>query len=289
MIEIIIDSTCDLPEDIIKEYNMHVLPLRVTLNDKEYIDRVTIQVDEVYAAMREGIIPITSQPSPRDIYDVFNDICTKGHDFIYLAFSSKMSGTYQLADSICREMKEKYHDIRMKVIDTLGGSTATGLIALQAAQLIKAGYGFDVLLDQIDKLIKHVEHVFTITDLKWMVKGGRLGKTQGAIGNILDIKPILDVKDGFIEVIRKVRGRGKALDMVMDILIERAKDFPDQIIGISHADDLKTAQKLAEMIKLRMGDRKIIINKIGSVLGSHLGIGGVGVFFFNSKPELYIK
>lgn len=145
----------------------------------------------------------------------------------------------------------------------------------------ESGATFEGVVNNVHNLIDHVEHIFTIPDLKWLVKGGRLSRTQGMIGNILDIKPILHVNNGVMEVIKKVRGRKKALNTVVDILEERSKGMPEQIIGISHADDLETANELIRLIKKRLGYDKFIVNKIGSVLGSHIGIGGVGVFFFN--------
>lgn len=289
MIKIIVDSTCDLPEELLKRFDIYVLPLRVYLNEKEYKDKISINVDEVYEAMRDGVVPMTSQPTPSDIYEMFTGCCNVGNDFIYLSFSSALSGTYQLASSICREIKPMYPNINMEVLDSKGGSVATGLIALQAAKLVQAGYDFDTVVSQSNAMIAHIEHIFTITDLKWLIRGGRISRSEGMIGNILDIKPVLDVKDGIMEVVRKVRGRKKALNTVADMLTERIRKFPDQIIGISHADDEATAHELAKIIKSRMGEKSIIICKIGSVLGSHLGIGGVGVFFLNEKPGLYIE
>ena len=119
-------------------------------------------------------------------------------------------------------------------------------------------------------------------------KGRRISKSSAIIGSALNIKPILDVRDGKMEVIRKVRGRKRALNTIADLVQQRIKDFPDQIIGITHADDLKAALEMKDLIVKRIGNEgNILIEKIGSVLGSHLGIGGVGVFFFNKKPELY--
>lgn len=283
MIKILVDSTCDLPDDLIKKYDIKVLPLRVLIEGKEYLDKKTIQVDDVYSAMRKGIVPKTSMPRPKDIYDAFSEYCTAGYDFIYLAFSSVLSGTCSLAQSIIEEFKSKYPRLNMEVIDSKGGSTATGLIALQAAKLCeKGGQDFDSIVTRIKGLVSHVEHVFTIPDLSWLIKGGRVSKASGIIGNILDIKPILDVENGSMIVIKKVRGMKKALNTLADILEERAKNCKNQIIGVSHADDPKTAEALMEIIKKRCGYTEFIVNKIGSVLGSHLGIGGVGIFFFNN-------
>lgn len=287
MIKIMVDSTCDLPDELIKKYDIKILPLRVSLGNKDYLDKKTIQVEEVYSAMRKGIIPMTSQPNPKDMYDIFNEYCINGNDFIYLSFSSVLSSTYQLAQSILREFKNNYPMINMKVIDSKGGSTATGLIALQAVKLCEEiGQNFDNIVKKIEAFTNHIEHVFTITNLNWLIKGGRISKAQGIIGNVLDIKPILHVNNGAMEVIKKVRGKKKALSTVVDILEERTKKFSNQIIGVSHADDLETANEIIELIKRRLGHKEFIVCKIGSVLGSHLGIGGVGIYFFNDINKL---
>lgn len=282
MIRLIVDSTCDIPKEYIKENNIEVLPLRILLNETEFLDGYTITVDEVYNAMREGILPVTSQPTPDKIYEVFSDYGKKGQEFIYIAFSSALSGTCQLAQSILNDVKNLYPHVNMAILDSQSGSTATGLLVLQALRFIKEGnMDFHEIILTLEKLINHIEHVFTIADLGWLIKGGRIGKVQGTIGNILNINPVLDVDKGRMEVIQKVRGRKKVLNVVVDLLEERAGTLKDQIIGISHADDLDTANELVETIKERMGCTDFIVNKIGSVLGSHLGIGGVGIFFFN--------
>ncbi|WP_238881903.1 DegV family protein [Clostridium sp. YIM B02551] len=286
MVKFIVDSTCDLPEDLIIKSNISLIPLKVLIDDKDYLDKKTINVDEVYSAMRRGILPKTSQPNPKDMYDIFEECCRKGEDFIFLSFSSALSGTYRLAKTIVLELKERYPEINMEVIDSKSGSTATGLIVLEAIKFNQeSGHGFYEIVGKIRNLVTHIEHVFTIADLNWLIKGGRIGKTQGVIGNILDIKPILDVSNGEMEIIQKVRGKKKSLHRMVDILEERAGNYKEQIIGVSHADDIETAEELVNMIKIRLGYKQFIINKIGSVLGSHLGIGGVGIFFFNDELD----
>jgi DegV family protein with EDD domain len=289
MIKIIVDSSTDLPAELLKEYDIRLIPQRIYLEGVEYFDKVTIDTDEVYEAMRRGITPMTSIPRPVDVKEAFVQCCRREDDFIYIAISSKLSGTYQLAMSILEEVKEEYREAKMQVVDSKSGSTAAGLIALQAAKLARAGVAFEEIVEQLTELADHVEHVFFVGDLKWLVMGGRLTRSDGLIGNILNIKPILHVRDGEVELLERVRGRKKALTAIVDIVEDKIKDFPKQTIGISHAGDLELVDGLREMLIKRLGLEDIITNKIGAALVSHLGIGGVGVFFFNKEPRLYIE
>ena len=288
MIQLIVDSTCDLPDTDIRDYGIRVLPLHITLDGKEYRDKKDIQVDGVYEAMRKGVVPKTSQISYQDCLEMFEECCVRGCGLIYLAFSSALSGTYQVARQVLADCKEKYPDIPMEVLDTKSGSVASGLMALQAAKMIRAGHGFEAVCEQIRWMADHVEHLFTITDLKWLVKGGRIDKLQGMIGSLMNVKPILAVNNGAMEIIRKVRGRENALAALVEILTERINGFTDQVIGISHADDLQYAEALKKIIAEKYTANQFILCKIGGVLGSHLGIGGIGVFFFQKRPLCYM-
>lgn len=289
MTKIIMDSTSDLPDNIIEKYNIDILPLRVYIDNKEYLDKVTITVDQVYDLMRNGICPKTSLPNPKEIYDLFKKYASKGKDFIYYSFSSKLSSTYQTSCLIIQELKEEYPNVKMEVIDTKAGSFASGLIALQGAKLAESGASFEDVVKASRENSENIEHVFTIDDLSWLLKGGRINKSGAIIGNALNIKPILDVQEGKMVVIKKIRGRKRALNTVVDIVQQRIKDFPNQIIGITHADDIKAALAIKDMIAKKIGHSNVLMEKIGSVLGSHLGIGGVGVFFFNKQSNLYIN
>jgi DegV family protein with EDD domain len=289
MIKIIVDSASDLSEEMMKGYDIKLLSQRIYLNNEEFYDKRTINAEDVYEAMNRGVIPITSMPSPMEILNLFKQCCIEGNDFIYVALSSKLSGTYQLAKSILEEVQEQNRGIKMKVIDSQSGSSAIGLMALQAAKLARAGIDFDKVVEQICELAEHVEHIFILADLSWLIRGGRISRTEGMVGNILNVKPIFHMKDGAVEFLEKVRGRKKALLTIADIMEERIKNFPDQIIGISHAGDLDIAYELKNIITQRMGEKDIMINKIGAALVSHLGTGGVGVFFFNKETDLYME
>lgn len=288
MIKLIVDSICDLPEEMYDKYDIDILPLRVMINDKEYLDRVTITIDQVYEEMRNGILPKTYQVSPAAIYETFDRHCEEGNDFIYLAFSSVLSGTCDLAKNISKEFKERYPERKIEVIDTKAGAIGIGVIAMQVIKLIENKESFENIINYIYEMTNHIEHVFILEDLNWLMKGGRINKVQAALGTMLDLKPMLDVNNGYLEVIKKVRGKKKSINTLLDIVEERIDGFTDQVIGIGHADDEEAAEAVVKAIKERFGeDTKCVITKIGCVLGTHLGIGGVGVIFFNKKFDFY--
>lgn len=287
MIRLIVDSTCDLPDDMLKKYGILMIPLHVLLQGTDYRDKAEITADEVFSAMRSGILPKTSQVSPGDVFEIFQECCDRGEDFIFLSFSAALSGTYQLAASILLQFQVSNPERNMAIIDSKSGSVAIGLMALQGVKMIEAGYDFETVTRSITDLTEHIEHVFTIADIGWLVKGGRIGKLQGMLGSLLDVRPVLEVKNGLLQVIKKARGSQKALYLVVDTLIERIGSFPEQIIGIAHSDNLPGAEELKMLLTEKIGAQNFIISKIGSVLGSHLGVGGLGLFFFNQKPSPY--
>ena len=170
MIKLIVDSTCDLPEDILKSYDIRILSLHISLADREFRDKRDITAEEVFSAMKNGIVPKTSQVSPADIADIFAEYCAKGNDFIYLTFSSAMSGTFQTAKMILTGFREKYPGVQMEVIDSKAGSTAIGLMALQAARMIEKGYPFPAVAGQLEEMSNHIEHIFTIADIGWLIR-----------------------------------------------------------------------------------------------------------------------
>ena len=279
MIRILTDSTTDMPQDLADRYGIVVLPLYVIIEGKEYLDRVDITTDQVYAYMRRDVVPRTAQVSYSDTEAALRAHLEAGEDLIYIGFSSKMSGTYQLVAGIMDELRAEFPSRRVTAVDSRGGSLATGIITLRAAGDAREHGDFDRTVRRIGAMIENIEHVFVITDLTWMIRGGRISKTLGYTANLLHIRPVLDVDDGEMEVIHKIRGTRRAMEKVADIVAERAREYPDQTIGITHADDVAAAEQMKALIRERLPDCSFMTEEIGAVLGVHIGIGGVGVFF----------
>lgn len=287
MTKLIIDTTCDRNLEMEQQYDFEVIPLSITLDDKTYLDGEEITVDAVYEAMRSGKVPKTSQISYGSLTKILDKGIQENEDMIYMSFSSKMSGTYQFAYQIIEDYKEKYPERKIKLIDSRGGAGGGALIALQALKMIEAGRPFEEIVHQMEWNIDHVFYRFTLRDLNWLVKGGRVNKTTGYVGTALNIKPYLIINDGFIQLSKLVRGEKKIYKKLIEEVKNGVGDFTDQTIGISHGDDEETAKKIEDMIKEALPNCKTQVFRIGAVLGSHIGVGGIGVFYFDERPDWY--
>ncbi|MCK9525175.1 MAG: DegV family protein [Limnochordia bacterium] len=286
-VKIITDSACDLPQDIVQEYDIEVLPFLVYIDHKEYRDGVNITTRQVYDAIRQGSVPTTGQVPMDAIVDTFKKYAQEGRQCIYLSFSSKLSGTYNTARLVAQEMKKNFHDFQVTVVDTLSGSLGQGLIALEAAQMAKANADTTHIIDRVQRRASsNVEHLFSVDDLHYLYRGGRLSYASSFLGGLLQIKPILHVQEGLMIPFQKVRGKKMAVKRLVELVKERSLGDKNQIIGITHADDATTAKQLQSLLQNTLGYKNIIVNLIGSVLACHIGIGGVAAFVVNTKlPE----
>lgn len=281
-VKIITDSAADLPVELLQAYDIDLIPLRVYDEaETEYLDGVTLESVTLLQKMREGAVYRTSLPSLETFQEKFVSYAKEGNPCIYLAFSSELSGTYQSSVVIKEEVKETYADLDLEFIDTKCASLGQGLVVLEAAKMAKDGASKEDILNRVAFLMNHMEHIFTVADLQYLVRGGRLSKVAGFIGGLLNIKPILNVEEGKLVPLEKVRGKKKVLSRIVDIMEERGKDLKGQTIGITHGDDLETAEALKSLITERFGCEVFIVNTIGAAIGAHTGPGVITLFFLN--------
>ena len=281
-VKIITDSAADLPVELLQAYDIDLIPLRVYDEaETEYLDGVTLESVTLLQKMREGAVYRTSLPSLETFQEKFVSYAKEGNPCIYLAFSSELSGTYQSSVVIKEEVKETYVDLDLEIIDTKCASLGQGLVVLEAAKMAKDGASKEDILNRVAFLMNHMEHIFTVADLQYLVRGGRLSKVAGFIGGLLNIKPILNVEEGKLVPLEKVRGKKKVLSRIVDIMEERGKDLKGQTIGITHGDDLETAEALKSLITERFGCEVFIVNTIGAAIGAHTGPGVITLFFLN--------
>jgi len=288
-ITILADSASDLSKKHYNEFNIEMVPLTVHLDGKEYEDNLSIEPKTVYDAMRDGKSPKTSQVSPQTFKAVFTKYAKANQELVYIAFSSQLSGTYQTAKMMEQEVKEEYPDAPIHIIDTKCASLGYGLVVLEAAKLAQNGATVEEVIRAATYDAEHMEHIFTVDDLEYLYRGGRVSKTAAFVGTLLKIKPLLHVDDGKLIPLEKIRGSKKVLQRMLEVMEERGTDFENQTIAISHGDDQERAELLATMIHDKFGVKleNIIIDMVGSAVGSHAGPGTIALFFSN-KPEVRV-
>lgn len=280
-VKIITDSASDLTDKHFTEWDIEMLPLSVHLDGKDYKDGVSIAPKTVYDAMRQGKETKTSQVSPQTFKETFTKYAKEDQDFVYIAFSSQLSGTYQTAKMIEQEVKEEFPNANFHIIDTKCASMGQGLVVLTAAKLAKEGASMEKIIEEATYQAEHMEQIFTVDDLEYLRRGGRVSKTQAFVGSLLKIKPLLHVEDGKLIPLEKIRGAKKVLGRMIEVMEERGTNFENQRIAITHGDDLERAEKLASLItdKFQIPKENIEIEMVGAVIGAHAGPGTIALFF----------
>lgn len=284
-VKILADSACDLPKDFYSEHNVTLFPLKVQVNGQEYEDVKTIDPKTVYDAIRTGDIPKTSQVSPLLFEEVFTKMAENNEDGIYIAFSSELSGTYQTSVMILNQVKEKYPNFHLTIVDTKCASLGFGLVVKEAARLAAENASKDEILADVLFRSQHMEQLFTVEDLDYLAKGGRVSKASAFLGGLLNIKPILNVEDGKLVPIEKIRGKKKVYRRLLELMNERGENFSNQLIGISHADTEDTLEEVKALIESELKPRDIYVTNIGSAVGAHTGPGAIAIFFLNKLPS----
>lgn len=284
-VKILTDSASDLPKKLLEEYDIDMLPLMVIKDSEEYYDGVTISPKTVYDGMRAGVVYRTAQISPSSFYEKFEEYARNKERVIYLAFSSQLSGTYQAAVFVKEQIKEQFPDFDLTIVDTKSASLGFGLTVLKAAELAKAGKTKEEILRIVDFYLDNMEHIFTVDNLEYLLRGGRVTKAQAFLGGLLNIKPILKVEDGKLIPIEKVRGKNRVYRTMLDLMedLTKGEDLAKQLIAISHADDMENASKLKEMIQERFGAKDFLIGDIGATIGAHVGPGTLSIFFLRKN------
>ncbi|MEI5906507.1 DegV family protein [Bacillus spongiae] len=282
-IKLLADSGSDLPLHFFEKEFTELIPLRVHIDDTEYEDLITINPQKVYEAIRNGKRPITSQASPAMLEKLFTTIAEKKESGIYIAFSSELSGTYQTAVMVKEQVKENYPHLDLTIVDSKCASLGYGLVVKEAAELIAKGASKNEILSIINDRVSHMEHLFTVEDLDYMAKGGRVSKASAFVGGLLNIKPLLHVEDGKLVPIEKLRGRKKLLHRLLTLMGERGDTLENQVVGISHGDDLELAMEMKQLIQEKFGTKDFYINLIGSAVGAHAGPGTLAIFFLNKR------
>ena len=276
---VVTDSTCDLPEEVTEENDIHVIPLYVHFGEKEFKDGIDLTSDEFYNnIISSDMLPRTSQPSVGDFVKLYEKLADDYDNIISLHISSLMSGTYE---SACLAA-ERIDNCNVIPVDTQTVSLGLGFLALKAARLCKDDYPAEVVENIIKEDRKKLTIYFTVGDLKYLKENGRIGKAGALLGSILNINPILQVKDGEVHPYQKVRGSRKTFARMKKLLVEKLENsdvlYTGTLTGGSEQE--KYSDKLNKKME-EFEDVEIVNSRVGPVVGSHSGPQVYGVAILN--------
>lgn len=281
---ITVNSTVDLPKEWLEERNVPVVPLRYTMDGQTYEDMSGLTAKEFFAKLREGKMSVTSQVNPEEAKAALEPFLKEGKDVLHLAFSSGLSGTCNSMKIAGEELREEYPEAKVIVIDTLCACLGEGLLLYKALQQKAAGKTIEETAAWVEENKLHICHDVTVDDLNHLHRGGRISKATAVVGTMVKIKPIIHMDDnGKLQVIGKERGRKKSLNKIVDMAVEQSKGWDNDIIMITHGDCIEDAEYVAGLVREKMGIDNILINNIGTVIGSHTGPGVVAVFCMGNK------
>lgn len=285
--KIVTDSSCNLPEDIINELDLVVLPLIFMVDGEQhqsYLKGQVTDLQQFYTHMREGKVFTTSLPNLDEVTEEFETLFKAGEDVLYLGFSSGLSGTFQAVSLLGNDLAAQYPDRTFVAIDTLAASLGEGLLVYYAAKMQQEDKSLEEVAQWVEDNLLHMCHWFTVDDLMFLYRGGRVSRTAAFAGSLLNIKPVLHVDDeGHLIPMEKTRGRKKSIQHLFNHLKEtHFSPLSDQMLAISHGDCLDDALTLKDMIEKEYGPQKFIINFVDPVIGAHSGPGTLALFFLGT-------
>ena len=285
--EIVTDSSCNLTEATIDELGLHILPLTFMVDGTEHRSYLKGQVTDLrqfYTMMRAGKVIKTSLPNVAESEQTLRSILDAGKDVLYLGFSSGLSGTYESTALLCRQLSDAYPDRKLVAVGTLAASGGEGLLVYHAAQLARAGKSLEEVAQWVEDNKLHLAHWFTVDDLMFLFRGGRVSRTSAWAGTMLNIKPVMHVDDeGHLIPLEKVRGRKKSLKALVKHMAASVNRPIQEPIFITHGDCIEDAEYLAGLVRDELGVSDIRINYVDPVIGAHSGPGTMALFFLADK------
>ena len=276
-IKIICDSLSDVNKEYLQQYDIDVVPLTLILNGKEYRDGIDIEPEEFYKILREeDVHPKTSQATYAQFKEDFDKYTKEGKTILYISGSGTATGTCQSA-----VMAKNDTEGDIYIYDTSNLSFGAGFFVVKAAKMIKEGKTIEEVFTELDELKEKSILMFTVDTLEYLKKGGRISSTKAAVGSLLNIKPILEVKDGLVSQVGQARGKKNVTNKMIDLVKEKlGDDLEQEEVYIGYSDDLKEREKLTEIAKEVFKPKKIGYFMVGTCIGAHSGPGVGGILVF---------
>ena len=274
---IVTDSTAYLPRELKQQYAIHIIPLTVIFGEETFSDGIDISPTAFYTRLRESeIMPTTSQVTIGTFKELFERLHQDGCEILVITISAKLSGTIKSA----RQAAKLLPEVDIRIVDSLSTTLDQGFVVLAAARAAQAGAGLAEAEQAAIDARQHSGVVFAVDTLTFLHRGGRIGGAKRLLGTMLNIKPILQIKDAQVDTLEQTRTRKKSLKRLVDIVAERVEGKSDLRLGVSHADAPEDAQKLLEMACARLEPVETMISELSPVIGTHAGPGTVALSYY---------
>ena len=284
--EIYTDSSCDLPNEIIKKYDIKVMQLEVTIDDNPPILNCEIEPKDLYNKLRDGAMAKTNAVTPGFFEDNMKKSLEEGKDILYIGFTSGLSVTYNNGAFVCGELQEEYPDRKILHIDSLCASVGQGLLVHYAALKREAGASIEEVFQGVIDMKDKVHHQVTVDDLFFLKRGGRVSATTAVAGSVLNIKPIIHVtEEGKLDTIGKIRGRKHAMKELVSKMIANADMGTWNYVFISHGDCEEDAERVKAMVEEAFPQAKVVISYVGAVIGAHTGPGVIALCYLGNTVK----
>ena len=284
--EIYTDSSCDLPNEIIKKYDIKVMQLEVTIDDNPPILNCEIEPKDLYDKLRDGAMAKTNAVTPGFFEDNMKKSLEEGKDILYIGFTSGLSVTYNNGAFVCGELQEEYPDRKILHIDSLCASVGQGLLVHYAALKREEGASIEEVFQGVIDMKDKVHHQVTVDDLFFLKRGGRVSATTAVAGSVLNIKPIIHVtEEGKLDTIGKIRGRKHAMKELVSKMIANADMGTWNYVFISHGDCEEDAERVKAMVEEAIPQAKVVISYVGAVIGAHTGPGVIALCYLGNTVK----
>lgn len=277
-IRIVIDSTSDVTQEIIEKYNLKMVPLTVNFENESYLDKVELSTADFFDKLiKSENLPTTSQVSPGAFREAFSEILLEGDQVLGIFLASEFSGTYDSA----RIAKDMIGSDNIRIVDTKSVCLGSFSLILEAIKLVEQKKTLDEIVEELEVLKGKIVAVAAFDTLKYLEKGGRLSKGQAVVGSLLNIKPILEIKDGKLNPIDKVRGKNKTIKWFDEFIGKNNYDLSDKTVLLFYARNYEQLKELRKTLEEKYKIKDIIEQEVGAVVGTHAGPGVLGVSFLN--------
>jgi DegV family protein with EDD domain len=276
-VAVVTDSTANLPDDIVKQHNLYVIPQILNWEGRSLLDQIDISTEEFYERLSQSKeLPKTSQPAPGQFTEHFRKVAEGAESIVAIFISEFLSGTLQSAHLGA----EALGDYPIEIVDSRSASLGLGLLSVAAARYAAAGHDYQEVAAYVRKLVPRLRVMFVVDTLEYLHKGGRIGGAQRLVGSMLSIKPVLHLEDGKIEPLASIRTKKKAIQHMLDVVLGEMKDKSEVHAGVIHARAAADALTIADRVRAEAAPKELIINELTPVIGANVGPGVVGMGYY---------